>query len=140
MPGRVLYEPNISSLLLLLLFVGQGLGVRILSLQVLPEEPLEIGKDDSAVLDCDFEVTTEEEKAQLDIKWYFNRSHASFVQWIPSTGRKPQFISSSGFDLNHLDLEYTLADDGWVSRLFWSTTINLSQTILKGPKPRHKET
>ena len=65
---------------------------------------VERGNTGSVVLNCDYDVTEEGEKAQLEIKWYFNDEPAPFYIWVPSGGRKPQLIGSE-FE-NHVDLEY----------------------------------
>jgi hypothetical protein len=56
---------------------------------------IERGNTGSVVLDCDYDVTEEGEKAQLEVKWYFNDEPSPFYIWVPSGGRKPQLVSIS---------------------------------------------
>ena len=42
-------------------------------------------------LSCSFHFNTSEYK-QLDMKWYFDMDDEPFLQWVPSSGRKPQTI------------------------------------------------
>ena len=44
-------------------------------------------------LTCSFAFQVKEYK-QLDLKWYFAGQEEPFLQWVPSSGRKPQTISS----------------------------------------------
>ena len=39
-------------------------------------------------LSCEFEYS-EEEREDLDVKWYFRDSRIPFLQWVPSSGRQP---------------------------------------------------
>lgn len=80
--------------------------VQILSMAV--PEAVEAGSGD-IVLDCDFEYT-EEEKMQLDIKWYFNNEPEPIYQWIPSQ-KGPQLISELFRD--HLNLEFEINEDSF---------------------------
>ena len=45
-------------------------------------------------LSCSFSFEAMEHK-QLDLKWYFDEQEEPFLQWIPSSGRKPQMIGST---------------------------------------------
>jgi hypothetical protein len=60
------------------------------------------------ILDCDFDYQ-EEEREQLDLKWYFNSSPFPIYQWVPSMHKGPQVIG----DLfkGNLDLLYTAHND-----------------------------
>ena len=42
-------------------------------------------------ISCEFE-STEEEREELDVKWYFRDSRIPFIQWVPSTGRQPHVL------------------------------------------------
>ena len=42
-------------------------------------------------LTCSFSHTPQEYK-ELDLKWYFSTEEEPFLQWVPSSGRKPQTI------------------------------------------------
>ena len=42
-------------------------------------------------LSCSFHYTQQEYK-ELDLKWYFSTDEEPFLQWVPSSGRKPQTI------------------------------------------------
>ncbi len=77
-------------------------GVEILRISAPP--PLELGSLNEIVLDCDYDLR-EDERGQLEIKWYFNKNPAPFLQWIPGGGRRPQLISPNPFD-GHVDLNY----------------------------------
>jgi len=80
--------------------------VQILSMAV--PEAVEAGSED-IVLDCDFEYT-EEEKMQLDIKWYFNNEPEPIYQWIPSQ-KGPQLISELFRD--HVNLDFEINEDSF---------------------------
>ena len=42
-------------------------------------------------LTCSFHYSQHEYK-ELDLKWYFSTDEEPFLQWVPSSGRKPQTI------------------------------------------------
>jgi len=75
-------------LLLSLTFTGDdclsGVGVR-------GPEVVESGTQAWVELTCSL-VHTREEWKQLDIKWYRDIHEEPFLQWVPSSGRKPQTI------------------------------------------------
>jgi hypothetical protein len=88
---------------LMVALVSEVTGVEILSMEV--PSVVKAGSGD-IVLDCDFKYT-EEEKNQLDIKWYFNNDPNPIFQWLP--GRLPQIISDQF--MQHLDIAYEVDDD-----------------------------
>ena len=57
---------------------------------------VESGSEPWVDLSCQFSYN-ESERKQLDIKWYFNENVTPFLQWIPSSGRKPQIIGDDPF-------------------------------------------
>jgi len=57
------------------------------------------------VLDCKFEYRNEE-RDQLDIKWYFNSSPTPIYQWLPAMDTGPQIIDPNFNE--YLDLMYTV--------------------------------
>jgi len=65
--------------------------VQILSMVV--PEAVEAGSED-IILDCDF-TYTEEEKSQIDVKWFFNNEEEPIYQWIMDNPKQPggQLIS-----------------------------------------------
>ena len=70
---------------------------------------VEAGSED-IILDCDFDCT-EEEKNQLDIKWYFNSDPEPIYQWIPShPGQKGPQVFNDLFR-EHLDLDFEVNED-----------------------------
>lgn len=71
--------------------------------------PLEFGSRNEIVLNCDYELS-DEEKPQLDIKWYFNDDVTPFLQWVPGGGRKPQLIPGTHFK-GHVDLDFRVDED-----------------------------
>lgn len=88
---------------LMVALVSDVTSVEILSMDV--PSVVEAGSGD-IILDCDFKYT-EEEKSQLDIKWYFNNDPNPIFQWLP--GRVPQIISDQF--KKHLDVAYEVDDD-----------------------------
>ena len=42
-------------------------------------------------ISCEFEYS-EDEREELDVKWYFRDSRVPFLQWVPSTGRQPHVL------------------------------------------------
>jgi len=71
--------------------------------------PLELGRQDEVVLNCDYDLK-EEERGQLDIKWYFKDDVVPFLQWIPGAGRRPQLVQPTLFK-GHVDLNFRVDDD-----------------------------
>jgi len=63
----------------------------------------EVGKE--FILDCNFNYT-EDERDQIVVKWFFNKSKTPFYQWVPSLDIGPQVISDKFSDL--IDLSYSL--------------------------------
>ena len=57
----------------------------------------------------------EDERGQLDIKWYFNDHVVPFLQWVPGGGRRPQLIEPTLFHKhNQTELIATLLPfSGW---------------------------
>lgn len=90
----------------LLLVSDPAEGVEIIDL-VMPETA-ESGNDSEIILDCDYDFS-DEERNQLEVKWYFNGDHKPFFQWIPGKDRKPQ-LSGERF-ANHIDLEFVAHED-----------------------------
>ena len=74
-------------------FSGPVQCVEILELKV--PELVELSPED-ILLDCDFEYE-EQEREQLDIKWYFNDSPSPFFQWVPGQLKRPQVGRSRTF-------------------------------------------
>lgn len=52
----------------------------------------------------------EDERGQLDIKWYFNDEVVPFLQWVPGGGRRPQLIEPTLFQ-GHIDLDFKVDED-----------------------------
>ena len=71
--------------------------------------PIELGEQAEVVLNCDYDLR-DEERGQVDVKWYFNDDIVPFLQWIPGGGRRPQLIEPTHF-LGHIDLDFKVDDD-----------------------------
>ena len=71
--------------------------------------PIELGSQAEAVLHCDYDLR-DDERGQLDIKWYFNEEIVPFLQWIPGGGRRPQLIEPTLFQ-GHIDLDFKVDED-----------------------------
>jgi len=82
-------------------------GVQIYDAHIPP--PVEFGREDEVVLNCDYDLL-EEERGQLDIKWYFKDDVVPFLQWIPGAGRRPQLVQPTLFQ-GHVDLNFRVDDD-----------------------------
>jgi len=82
-------------------------GVQIYDAHIPP--PVEFGREDEVVLNCDYDLL-EEERGQLDIKWYFKDEVVPFLQWIPGAGRRPQLVQPTLFQ-GHVDLNFRVDDD-----------------------------
>jgi len=82
-------------------------GVQIYDAHIPP--PMEFGTKDEVVLNCDYDLL-EEERGQLDIKWYFKDEVVPFLQWIPGAGRRPQLVQPTLFQ-GHVDLDFKVDDD-----------------------------
>lgn len=65
---------------------------------------VELGSE-NILLDCDFDYD-EDEKVQLDIKWYFNSEPSPFYQWVPAQMSKPQIIGEKF--RHHVDLDHVV--------------------------------
>ena len=74
-------------------------------------ELVELGTED-ILLDCDFDYN-ENEKYQLDIKWYFNGEPSPFFQWVPGQMSKPQIIGERFRDL--VDIDHSVHTDSYKS-------------------------
>jgi hypothetical protein len=83
-------------------------GVEIID-SVFSIRPLELESESEVVLDCKYDLR-EEERGQLDIKWYFNEESSPFLQWLPGGGRRPQLVGSTHFE-GHLDLDFKIDED-----------------------------
>ena len=73
------------------------------------ETPLEFGSQEEVILHCDYDLR-EDERGQLDIKWYFNDHVVPFLQWVPGGGRRPQLIEPTLFH-GHIDLDFKVDED-----------------------------
>ena len=71
--------------------------------------PLEHGSQEEVILNCDYDLR-EDERGQLDIKWYFNEDVVPFLQWVPGGGRRPQLIEPTLFQ-GHIDLDFKVDED-----------------------------
>lgn len=89
--------------------VAGVISVRIRELNV--PELVELGTE-NILLDCDFDYN-ENEKYQLDIKWYFNGEPSPFFQWVPGQMSKPQIIGERFRD--HIDLDHSVHADSYKS-------------------------
>ena len=49
---------------------------------------LQNGSKPFVILDCDYDIISEQEGHGLDVKWFFGNNHQPFYQWLP--GRRPQ--------------------------------------------------
>ena len=63
---------------------------------------------ENILLDCDFDYD-ENEKVQLDIKWYFNSEPTPFYQWVPEKMARPQIIGDKF--KHHVDLDHVVHSD-----------------------------
>jgi len=63
---------------------------------------------ENILLDCDFDYD-ENEKVQLDIKWYFNSEPTPFYQWVPEKMARPQIIGDKF--KTHVDLDHVVHSD-----------------------------
>jgi len=82
-------------------------GVQIYDAHIPP--PLALGSLDEVVLNCDYDLK-EEERGQLDIKWFHNDDYMPFLQWIPGGGRRPQLVQPTLFQ-GHVDLDFRVDED-----------------------------
>lgn len=82
-------------------------GVQIYDAHIPP--PLALGSLDEVVLNCDYDLR-EEERGQLDIKWFHNDDYMPFLQWIPGGGRRPQLVQPTLFQ-GHVDLDFRVDED-----------------------------
>ncbi|CAB4065292.1 unnamed protein product [Lepeophtheirus salmonis] len=111
-----------------LLIVSLGIistgSVKILNLNV--PDLIEVGTSDIE-LDCQYNYE-EDEKVQLDIKWYFENDPSPFYQWVPGQMDRPQVIGDTFKD--HLDLNHSVSDKDDFKRyralLIKEPTVNLS--------------
>ena len=62
----------------------------------------------NVLLDCDYEYE-ENEKVQLEIKWYFNSEPTPFYQWVPEKNARPQIIGDKF--RHHVDLDHVVHTD-----------------------------
>ena len=65
---------------------GKIVGVQIREMRV--PSVVESGKKNYVILDCDYDISSESEGAQVDVKWFFRNDPEPFFQWLP--GRAPQ--------------------------------------------------
>ena len=64
---------------------------------------MESGKKNHVILDCDYDISSESEGQQVDVKWFFRNDPEPFFQWLP--GRAPQ-AKGNLFSNGRLDLTY----------------------------------
>ena len=70
---------------------------------------MEFGSQEEIILHCDYDLR-DDERGQLDIKWYFNDHIVPFLQWVPGGGRRPQLIEPTLFQ-GHIDLDFKVDED-----------------------------
>ena len=83
------------------LLAGKIVGVQIREMRV--PSVIESGTKSYVILDCDYEISSESEGTQVDVKWFFGSDPEPFFQWLP--GRPPQ-AKGSLFTNGRLDLSY----------------------------------
>ena len=59
-----------------------------------PNVSVEKGTTKDVVLDCPYDVTSDEDASGLAVKWYFENDTSPVYQWIP--GNQPQVSPYSG--------------------------------------------
>ena len=96
-------ESYISKIILFHVFIipGKIVGVQITEMRV--PSVVESGKKSHVILDCDYDISSESEGAQVDVKWFFRNDPEPFFQWLP--GRAPQ-AKGNLFSNGRLDLTY----------------------------------
>ena len=73
------------------LFLKSSMAVKITEVNIPSID--EVGSE-NIILNCNYHFV-DEEAHQLEIKWYFNKDHSPFFQWIAGLpGSKPQLIGS----------------------------------------------
>ena len=77
------------------------MGVQIREMRV--PSVVESGKKNHVILDCDYDISSESEGQQVDVKWFFRNDPEPFFQWLP--GRAPQ-AKGNLFSNGRLDLTY----------------------------------
>ena len=80
---------------------GKIVGVQIREMRV--PSVVESGKKNHVILDCDYDISSESEGQQVDVKWFFRNDPEPFFQWLP--GRAPQ-AKGNLFSNGRLDLTY----------------------------------
>eukprot|EP00096_Caligus_rogercresseyi_P012667 TRINITY_DN5385_c0_g1_i1.p1 TRINITY_DN5385_c0_g1~~TRINITY_DN5385_c0_g1_i1.p1 ORF type:complete len:276 (+),score=48.18 TRINITY_DN5385_c0_g1_i1:295-1122(+) len=114
----------LGSILILSMGFLTSNSVEILSLNV--PDLIEVGTRDIE-LDCEYNYD-EDERVQLDIKWYFENDPTPFYQWVPGQMERPQIIGDTFRD--HLDLNHSVSDEDDFKRyraiLLKDPTVNLS--------------
>ena len=65
-------------------------------------------------LSCSFHYSQQEYK-ELDLKWYFSTDEEPFLQWVPSSGRKPQTIGQRF--KNRLEVRHSATNSSQESRI-----------------------
>ena len=91
--------------ILFLNFISGVTAVRIRELNV--PALVEDGSE-NILLDCDYDYE-ENEKVQLEIKWYFNSEPTPFYQWVPEKNARPQIIGDKF--RHHVDLDHVVHTD-----------------------------
>ena len=93
-----------TTLIFILLFSGvTAVRIRELNVPALVEDGSE-----NILLDCDYDYE-ENEKVQLEIKWYFNSEPTPFYQWVPEKNARPQIIGDKF--RHHVDLDHVVHTD-----------------------------
>ena len=79
---------NVASWVLVWIFlINNSLSLRMTNFTM----PSVVEQGRTIDISCEFEYT-EEEREELDVKWYFRDSRVPFIQWVPSTGRQPHVL------------------------------------------------
>ena len=69
-------------------FTAAIVGVEIRHMRV--PSVLQNGSEPFVILDCDYDISSESEGRQVDVKWFFRNNPQPFYQWLP--GRPPQAV------------------------------------------------
>jgi hypothetical protein len=80
-------------------------------------------------LTCSFSHTTQEYK-ELDLKWYFSTEEEPFLQWVPSSGRKPQTIGQRF--KNRLEVTHSARNTSEGSRISQIICVSRPSVHLSG--------
>ena len=80
-------------------------------------------------LTCSFSHTPQEYK-ELDLKWYFSTEEEPFLQWVPSSGRKPQTIGQRF--KNRLEVTHSARNTSEGSRISQIIRVSRPSVHLSG--------